>query len=71
MLLRFTKTLSEHVKLKNGNCSWMSYELWTLIKLKKKYLKKVRQNLLNNNLKEMHAHVSKKVDSVKRACKKS
>ena len=71
MLMQCTKTYSKQVKLKNVNCPWMSYDLWILTKMKNKYLKKVKLNPFDRNLKDMLHHVSQKVDRVKRVCKRS
>lgn len=63
---KFTKT----VRLKGEHCPWMTYSLWRLIQIKNNYLNKQKSNPTDEHITEMLEHVSKKVKSAKKRCKK-
>lgn len=53
-----SRLVTQRVKLK-GSCPWMTLDLWKLIKIKDKLLKKKRNNPNDNHTTELFAHVSK------------
>lgn len=69
LLNNCTRTVSKKANVKSIFCPWMSFDLWTLIKLKNNYLKRVKRNPSDNHLKEMLQHVSRKVEATKKRCK--
>lgn len=70
MLNECTKLKSEKVNVKTKHCPWLNFYVWQWIKLKNKYLKKVKDNPNNHHLKDMLNHVTKKVKTAKKRCKK-
>lgn len=71
LLVQCTKTLTTVANVKGSTCPWMSFDLWTLIKIKNNYLKRVKRDPSNVHLNDMLKHISKKVNDMKRSCKKS
>lgn len=65
-----TRTISKTVKIKGTQCPWMTLDLWTLIKIKNKYLKKCRAFPNDIRSAELLKHVSKKLEIAKRQTKK-
>lgn len=65
-----TKTISKTANIKNTQCPWMNFDLWTLIKIKSNYLKKCRRDPNNVQLAECLKHVSKKLDTANTSEKK-
>lgn len=70
LLDQCTKTIIKNVNAKGTFCPWLSFDLWMLMKLKNNYLKRVKRNPMDNHLKEMLQHVSKKVEITKKLSKK-
>lgn len=66
LLAQCTKTKSVQVNIKSKHCPWLNYYVWQWIKLKHKYLKKVKNDPYNNNLKILLKHVSKRTDDAKK-----
>lgn len=64
-----TKLVRENVNVKGQICPWLNLYVWKWIKLKGKYLKKVKNDPNNDRLKEMFKYISKKTDIAKRSCK--
>lgn len=71
ILNQCTTLRSERVKIKIKHCPWLDYYTWQWIKLKNKYLKKVKRNPNDDHLTEMFKYVTKKADIAKRRCKKN
>ena len=69
ILSRCTRTVSNTIRIKR-HCPWISFDLSVLIKMKNNYLKRVKRNPNDINLKNMLNHVSKKVQHTKNVCKK-
>jgi hypothetical protein len=69
LLEQCTKIKSENVNIKSKHCPWINYYVWQWIKLKHKYLKKLKNDPLNDHLKDLLKHVSKRADDAKRKCK--
>lgn len=65
-----TKTVSVEAKIK-GHCPWMTLDLWKLLAIKEKLLKKSRTNPLDMQTKSLLKHASKKVQSKKEECKRN
>lgn len=70
LLAQCTTTKSVNVKVKSKHCPWLNYHAWHWMKLKHKYLKKVKNDPNNEYLKDLLKHVSKRADDVKRGCKR-
>lgn len=70
LLEKNTRTVEKSITVK-GNCPWMTFDLWTLCKIKNNYIKRVKRNPTNQHLKDMLKHISQKVDDTKTKCKKS
>lgn len=66
-----TTVRKKSVNIKGTQCPWMSLNLWQLIKLKNKYLKKFKRNPTDQYIKSMLDHLSKKVEKTKRSCKRA
>lgn len=66
ILQECTKIKSEKINAKAKHCPWLNYYIWQWIKLKNKYLKKVKNDPNNDNLKEMFRHVTKKTNEAKK-----
>lgn len=64
-----TRTVTQRVKLK-GSCPWMTLDLWKLIRIKDKILKKKRNNPNDNHTAALLAHVSKKLQEKKAKAKR-
>lgn len=64
-----TKIKSEKINMKSKHCPWINYYVWQWIKLKHKYLKKVKNDPHNVDLRNMFKHISVKTDEAKRRCK--
>lgn len=60
LLEKYTTTVTKTVKIKGTQCPWMNLGLWQLIKLKNKYLKKVKRNPSDIHVKTLFDHLSKK-----------
>ncbi|XP_038106223.1 uncharacterized protein LOC119765983 [Culex quinquefasciatus] len=65
-----TKTVTIKAKVK-GNCPWMTFNVWKLIQIKDKTLKKQRRNSDDPRLVDLLAHVSKKLQKEKEAAKRN
>lgn len=70
LLLDCTRKFTKTVRLKGEHCPWMTYSLWRLIQIKNNYLNKQKSNPTDEHITEMLEHVSKKVKSAKKRCKK-
>lgn len=68
--LKFSKTVSIQAKVK-GQCPWMTFDLWKLMRMKDNILKNHRRRPDNRQLQELLAHISKKVQRVKACAKKA
>lgn len=64
-----TTKKTETVKEKSKHCPWLTFDLWQLIKLKNKYLKKCKFNPNDQYSQDMLKHITKKVEVSKKACK--
>lgn len=65
-----TKTATIRAKVKE-HCPWMTFNIWKLIQIKEKTLKKQRRNRSNQQLADMLAHVSLKLQQEKTAAKRN
>lgn len=65
-----TKTVTIKAKVKE-NCPWMTFNVWKLIQIKEKTLKKQRRNRNDQRLSDLLAHVSVKLQKEKEAAKRS
>lgn len=70
LLERYSRTVKKCVNLKGNSCPWMTFDLWTLRKIKENYLLRVKKHPTNQHLREMLSHISKKVESTKNRAKK-
>lgn len=70
ILAECTRELKKNVRVKGEHCPWMTFRLWKLMQMKNKYLGKVKSNPSDTHSVEMLAHVSKKVNTAKKQCKR-
>lgn len=70
LLVKYSKTITKNVSTKNSFCPWMNFNVWSLIKLKNNYIKRVKRNPQDIHLKDLLKHVSNKVAIAKKQCKK-
>lgn len=68
--MKYSKTITKNVSTKNSFCPWMNFNVWSLIKLKNNYIKRVKRNPQDIHLKDLLKHVSNKVIIAKKQCKK-
>lgn len=69
--VKHSKTISKNISTKQNCCPWMSFSLWSLMKLKNNYIKRVKRNPNNQHLKDLLKHISNKVITLKRKSKKT
>lgn len=67
---KFSKNVTVNAKVK-GNCPWMTFDLWILLRLKENALSRHRRRPSDSMRKEALDHISKKVQSEKDRAKKS
>lgn len=67
---KFSKIVTKNVNVKGQFCPWMNFNLWYLIKLKNNYVKRLKRNPVDHRLKALLKHVSNKVSTAKKNCKK-
>lgn len=65
-----TRTVTVEARIK-GHCPWMSFELWHLMAIKDKLLKRKKKNPNDLQTAELLNHVSKKLQSKKTLCKRN
>lgn len=65
-----TRTVSVQARLK-GNCPWMTFELWQMIKIKENVLKNSKQHPSNAHLRELVKHTSSLLSKKKAQTKRS
>lgn len=68
LLVQCTRTVSMQAKIK-GNCPWMNLDIWKLIRIKDKLLKKSKRNPADTNAKMLLEHVSNLLRSKKAQAK--
>lgn len=70
LLEKHSKIITKNVSIKRNVCPWMNFNLWSLMKIKNNYIKRVKRNPNDQHLKDMLKHVSNKVTTLKKKCKK-
>lgn len=70
MFDKHTKKIIKNVGAKGNYCPWLNFNLWYLIKIKNNYIKRLKRNPGDHHLKELLKHISNKVTSTKKNCKK-
>lgn len=71
LLIKHSKVITKQVNTKGNCCPWMSFNLWSLIKIKNNYIKRVKRNPTDNHLRDLLKHVSDKVSTLKKQTKKA
>lgn len=64
-----TKTVTVEAKIK-GYCPWISFDVWSLMGIKEKLLKKHKRHPTDTRTTELLNHVTKKLSSMKAKCKR-
>lgn len=67
---RYSRIITKNVSIKGDFCPWMTLNLWHLIKIKNNYIKRIKRDPNNQHLKNMLKHVSDKLISGKKNCKR-
>lgn len=65
---RFSKVISINARVK-GQCPWMSFDLWKLMRIKNNVLRRSRRRPDDVRLRELLAHISRKVQLEKHRSK--
>lgn len=70
IVAKYSKIVTKKVSIKNSYCPWMNFNLWSLIRLKNNYIKRVKKNPLDQHLKNLLKHISAKVITAKKQSKR-
>lgn len=70
LLKRNSKIVTKYVNIKGNSCPWMTFDLWTLMRIKENYLLRVKRHPTDQHLREMLSYISKKVEATKHRTKK-
>lgn len=71
LVTKHSRIVRKQINTKGKFCPWMSLNLWTLIRIKNNYMKRVKRNPNDLHLQDLLRHVSNKVVKLKKSTKKS